>query len=273
MSRCRAWCFTLNNWQPKEAEVLFESKVFRYIIVGKEGKSEDKTAHLQGYCELFAPQRLSYMKKLNARAHWEPRRGTREEARDYCKKEGDWIEEGDFASGGSGTRNDLKRIREACEANSRLRKVAMVCPDICKYVRFYEKIRSEIDQDECPRWRDVKVSVFVGKTGTGKTRKALDHEDYFVLDVTNNSTVWFNGYNRNKRLVIDDFYGWIKFGALLRILDGHPLRLEIKGGFTYAYWTEVIITSNKEWNEWYKELNEEQLNALERRITIIDRFE
>jgi len=47
---------------------------------------------LQGYVHLSTQKTLSAMKKFIPRAHLEPRRGTIDEAVDYCKKDGDFEE-------------------------------------------------------------------------------------------------------------------------------------------------------------------------------------
>jgi hypothetical protein len=111
--------------------------------------------------------------------------------------------------------------------------------------------------------------VYHGPPGTGKTRKALEeNKEYYLLD-NSGGPVWFDGYEGEETLVIDDFYGWIKYNFILRLLDGHPCRLPIKGGFTYAGWTTVIITSNVHPDSWYKC----DTQAMHRRITSIDYIE
>eukprot|EP00983_Pelagomonas_calceolata_P068625 1150006-Pelagomonas_calceolata.AAC.1 len=69
------------------------------------------TEHLQGYAELSQPVRLSTVRWWLPSAHWEPRAGSRDSARDYCRKEdsrsaGPW-EHGAFEQGGQGSRSDL----------------------------------------------------------------------------------------------------------------------------------------------------------------------
>ena len=48
----------------------------------------------------------------------------------------------------------------------------------------------------------------------------------------------------------------------MRLLDGYKLQLPIKGGFTYARWRRVIITSNDHPDDWYKkyDLSHPQFN-------------
>jgi len=51
---------------------------------------------------------------------------------------------------------------------------------------------------------------------------------------------------------MDDFYGWIEPATLYRILDMYPMQLPIKGGFVWAMWNYVFITSNVRPEEFYR---------------------
>jgi len=91
-------------------------------------------------------------------------------------------------------------------------------------------------------------------------------ENIFKID--GDDTLWWDGYQGQKILLIDDFYGTIKYGKLLNILDIYPLRLPTKGGHTYANWEKIYITSNDKPDKWYQK---GLTPALERRLnTIID---
>lgn len=207
--------------------------------------------------------------------HLETRRGTRSEAREYCRKEGKYEEIGEFEKGGQGKRSDLDSVIEKIEDGESAYDIVMQNPASLRYLGNIQKLIGMKRGREALEDREVHVEVYYGASGTGKTRKAWEENKEtgaYILDTTNNSTVWFDGYEGQKTLIIDDFYGWIKFGALLRYLDRYPVRLEIKGAFTYASWTKVIITSNKHWSEWYKELNADQEQALRRRIHKVVHF-
>lgn len=69
------------------------------------------TPHWQGYIELNKAVRLTSMRDWLPGAHFEQRRGTREEARSYCMKEegrqAGPFERGDWQAGGQGRRSDL----------------------------------------------------------------------------------------------------------------------------------------------------------------------
>lgn len=108
--RVRCWCFT---WFPPVPEgphaqvvslqdglnhlaTLSEDPDFRYIIAGEEVCPETGRAHLQGYVEFHRAFSLTSVKDAFGwpTAHFEPRRGTQEQAIDYCKKEGNFHEWG-----------------------------------------------------------------------------------------------------------------------------------------------------------------------------------
>lgn len=118
--------------------------------------------------------------------------------------------------------------------------------------------------------RDPSVSpiieIYWGDSGTGKTRKAIDeNEDSYLLTKPNgNNTVWFDGYEGQKCVILDEFYGWVQYDLLLRLLDRYPLKVQTKGGFVEMCATKFVITSNKQWQDWYPNVDDK--SALDRRI-------
>lgn len=110
------------------------------------------------------------------------------------------------------------------------------------------------------------IEVYWGASGTGKTRKAIDENPgaYILTKPNGNSCVWFDGYEGQSCLILDEFYGWVQYDLLLRLLDRYPLKVQTKGGFVEMSATKFIITSNKPWKEWYPNIQEQ--SALERRF-------
>ena len=89
------WCFTLNNYTDSEYQdiLTFLNNGSNKYIIGKE-KGEKGTPHLQGYIELEKKMRLSEVKTLCKRIHFEKTKGTQEDNIKYCSKEGDYIIKG-----------------------------------------------------------------------------------------------------------------------------------------------------------------------------------
>ena len=127
-------CFTYNNptHSPTEFQALLEAaERVRYAIFQLE-TGENGTPHYQGYVEYTSTQRYAYFHNNIQRCHLEKRRGSREQARDYCRKEesrveGPW-EVGQWRAGGRGSRTDVAGIIESCKTGS-LKRVAEEHPE------------------------------------------------------------------------------------------------------------------------------------------------
>lgn len=76
------------------------------------------------------------------------------------------------------------------------------------------------------------MRVHWGVSGSGKTRAVYDEfgrDDMYVKDPTN---IWWCGYEGQRCILIDEFYGTMQFSYLQRLLDRYPMTMEIKGGHT-----------------------------------------
>lgn len=168
MAQARAWCLTLNN-PPFPTDELPAHPRERYVCWQRE-RGANGTVHIQGYIELDRPCRLGAMRAWLPAAHFEPRNGTREQARAYCRKddtrdEGDDAgpyERGDFSRGGSGARNDLA---DACATLRQhgLKRVAEDHPTaFVKFSRGLKELESALeeqpsDSDFVPRPWQARV--------------------------------------------------------------------------------------------------------------------
>lgn len=110
-ARHRNYCFTINN--PTDAQranllALRENDVASYFVSGNE-TGDNGTSHLQGYIEFARQYRFRQVRAFLPGAHIEPRRGSQEQAITYCKKDGDYIEDG--LPRAQGARHDLEAIK------------------------------------------------------------------------------------------------------------------------------------------------------------------
>lgn len=276
--RYRAWTFTLNNYNEDDKPELWNSGKHRYLIYGHE-KGDNGTPHIQGYIVLNERTTLRVMKtKYNTRCHWEERKGTHPEARDYIKKIGKYSDKlhtivaGPWEYGaepeGQGKRTDLDAARDMInEGKSELEVADAMFSTWCRNYKALERYRKLTTPGRS--WH-TEVLVLVGPTGTGKSRRAFDEfgASAFWLSAPRDRSggVWWDGYDGHEHVVIDEFYGWMRIDALLRLLDRYPLIVENKGGGTTMLAKKVIITTNRKPRDWYK--NCEQLwPALVRRLT------
>lgn len=224
----RDWCWTSFD---TDSEINFDKDNVRYICYGREKCATTGKQHLQGFAIFNRTCRIPKCKQWlgSDRLHVEPRRGSREQARDYCRKDGDFWEWGRYES--MTTTELFKQPINYLKENY---------PEFyCRYHRGLEKLH--VDTGE--KWRDVHVTWLWGKSGTGKTRRVMEMDDVYKLDGT---MKWWDGYQGESILLLDDVDDSDFFNRrfMLNILDGYRLRLEIKGSFTFAKWTAVFITSN-----------------------------
>lgn len=87
---CKDWCFTLNNPRSKHGNresdwQLIKSWHFNYLVMQLE-VGDEGTPHIQGFVQFPVQSRLTKLKKLHKKIHWEPRRGSAVQASHYCKK-------------------------------------------------------------------------------------------------------------------------------------------------------------------------------------------
>lgn len=93
------WVFTLNNYTTGDEGGLWLPS-YDYAVLGKE-VGDSGTPHIQGYVVFKKKYRLSQLKKHSpqaGRCHWEPQSvySTPEQAADYCKKDGAYVEFGEL---------------------------------------------------------------------------------------------------------------------------------------------------------------------------------
>ena len=100
MSRGTQFCFTLNNHNAQQIQVLkdlFEdNRDIHYAVFGLEVAPTTGTEHLQGYVCFTTRKRIGAVRSLLPRCHIEVTRGTPQQAADYCKKDGSFFEFGAF---------------------------------------------------------------------------------------------------------------------------------------------------------------------------------
>lgn len=160
----RRWVFTLNNYADPDIlhlRALGESPIAKYLIFGKE-VGENGTPHLQGFV-IFNASRTLLDTKLQLggnRFHCEIARGTSEQARDYCKKDGEFEEFGTFPET-KGKRTDWDRYVEYVKDLGRVpnkRELASTFPSL--FARYehacYEIAKANLEQykftDSGPRF-------------------------------------------------------------------------------------------------------------------------
>lgn len=226
------------------------------------------------------------MKRLNAKCHWEIRRGTHKQAVDYCTKD-DTRVAGPFFTGtpvlDQGESHKLKKYKVLEEIHEMIHKGAMdhelletVGPAVSSYGKEILFMRNSFNRKLSDR-KDVGVEVIVlyGDAGSGKSYAAYHTIcggfSVHRINVAGRAKqkLWFDGYTDQRTIMLDDFdHDSLYYRELLMLLDHYPYQAEVKGGFVWAVWTRVIITSNYHPVQWYTCDNSKvnNLEPLKRRI-------
>lgn len=270
-SNNRHYVFTINNYTDDDLNAIGDidpkTEGVSYLIAGLE-VGEGGTPHIQGYVELTKGRRMKSMcHLLGGRAWLAQRRGTREQARDYCKKEGNFEEIGTWKTVGQGRRTDLEGLIEACQKKTPVKEIMLNMPlTVAKYPKFFDKFYSLCERDLSREKRTIETTVIWGEKGCGKTNYINSREPSLFWIDPDNVNFPFDGYDGEEAIVFDDFYGGIKQHTMLRILDEYQYRVNVKGGHRYAMWKRVYITSNKAPEYWY---SNGLMPALEDRLNTI----
>lgn len=266
----RAWKFTINN--PEKEEDLHDVlKDCRYAIWQLEKGAECGTLHYEGYVLFKNPVRFAAVKKLLPRAHLEPRKGTHEQAKKYCSKEETRVE-GPWEIGEEpqqGRRTDLEGLKQMVNEGATMEQIAD--EHFGSFLRYEKGIMSYKKLKTPDRNSKTLVTVIWGETNVGKTQCILEKypNAYWLTRPRDKDNVWFDGYDGHEEVVIDEFYGWIPFDLLLRIMDASPLQVPIKGGFQKFVAKRILITSNHSPTVWYKNIVGTHILAFERRLDMV----
>lgn len=270
----RFLCVTWNNPPPEfitDCELVSEyirggdkKGVVSYAIWQLE-RAASGTVHFQMYFEFKSPQRVGFLKKLlkTQALHAESRDGSREQARDYCRKEETRLagpfEFGVWNNVAQGRRTDLNTAVDLVkEGKSLLEVYDVVGASAFRNAKYLNLARVAFAAN-VPRVKPVVV-VHWGDSGTGKTHDAvgdLEPSQYHIKSPGK----WWDGYECQDVVIIDDIQPDTSLSCrenheyLLRVLDKWKMNVEIKGGSVPLTATRIFITSNSHPNDWFPSIH------------------
>ncbi len=273
VGRHRNVCFTSNNpsliekvfWRDLATRNIMPHNIRYFILqeeIGEAGESNTGTVHLQGYIEFTRSKSLTQLKHdFGDSIHWESRRGTQLEARNYCRKQRTRVLGGMSLESGTAARSRFSGdMIEALEQGAKPSEIAENFPKefikkCCGIERWYNKVTAKV-----PRKWQMEVVICFGPTGVGKSWWACEENaDVYHVPWPMGGRWWWPEYEGEECVVMDEFRHQIKMDLMLKILDRHPMKIEWKGGNTEFRSKTIIITTNIDPMQWYPNVQDRSM--------------
>jgi len=235
----RNWFLTINNYTENEL-LLLNNYPCKYIIWQTEIGEKCGTPHLHA-CIVY-PNAVVWPKRDFPRARIEPVISLPDCIK-YCSKKETRVE-GPFERGErpkQGKRNDLKKLAEEVVKGRSINHIAKEEPDMfVKYGRGLKLLREETQKN-----RNSENPPFVvwlwGNAGVGKSRipnTIFSETSIYIKD----GTSWWDNYDHEKCILIDDFDGKWPYRDFLRLLDRYKYQGQFKGGYVKINSPFIFIT-------------------------------
>ncbi len=267
--------FTLNN--PTEDETADfqrllrdghyrDSKHVRFIVLQTERVS---TLHYQGYIEFTSRRGFLWIKRnVNNRMNFERRRGTQAQAIAYSTKIESRVE---GLSGEGGIRSNarasekLKDVTDLIRGGSDMMEIDQQFPTLM--LLHKDKIQDYYLKQQGIRDWAMHIDIFVGKTGSGKSRTAKDENpDAYNVPWPSGNRWWWPDYQGEATVIMDEFRHQIKYDVMLKMMDRYAWCLESKGRNFQFVSNKIVITTNLDPKNWYPGVKKEIKAPLARRI-------
>lgn len=223
------FCFTVIPYTEDDYTLVL-SWDCAYLIVGREVCPTTQLPHLQCFIAFKNAKTFSAFKKMHPKMHFSPTKGTPEQNRTYCSKDGNFFEKGELPMSQKEKGNsEVVAWQEALLAvqEGRLEDVR---PDIlCRNLKSVEYAAERIaglkrkveTLDEMP-----KCVWIWGPSRTGKSHHVdVTYPDRYIKDV--NTKRW-DGYQDQDVVELQDVdlqyaaYG----GDLKRLADKYPIQIQ-----------------------------------------------
>ena len=243
----------MNNYTDEIYEKIIAYD-WQYIVVGKE-VGESGTPHLQCYGYFHKKARYAKLAKL-WKAHFEPAKGSPQQASDYCKKDGDFYERGDLPciDGGQKEKDRWHKMNSMAK-EGRFEELEAEFPQ--EYARLYSTWH-RMFQDNMPQPEsraELRNYWIYGATGCGKSRGVREWfgEENCYPKALNK---WWDGYKNQRVVLIEEVSpkdkDWL--AEKLKVwADHYPFVAEHKGKSVQIRPPIIVVTSNYSLSECFPE--------------------
>lgn len=162
-----------------------------------------------------------------------------------------------------GKRSDLDNLVNLAKAGASRRKL-WDC-NANAMIRYHKGVM-EMRDEYMTIPETVEVELHYGPAGVGKSHHVME---LYKSNVFYCPYGWFDGYDGESVLCLDDYSGSVlKLAVLQNLLDRHVkvTRYGSKGSHVRAAWKTIVITSNLKIEDWYDYKSQQRMNSIMRRI-------
>lgn len=258
------------EWDEKDID---QEHVRLFVMQDETCETTDRR-HWQGFIVFTKCVRMSQAKTImgTETVHLKPADGTDKENYDYCTKEGKGgrTQGGRVVVGGPWDKilNGPKK-KVFAEATEILQKRGVRAlydenPEFClrhgKQIKtFTENFVFAYADDADTKDRKVLGLYIWGSPGVGKSYTVMNsfkRSEIYRLGIVRGGTNWFDNYQGQKVLFIDDLDKHAIDETQLQIwYDGYPTQVQTKGGHVWANWEVIVICSNWSFAECFVDLH------------------
>lgn len=219
--------------------------------------SAEGLPHVHMVLEDEKAMRFSMIKRTFAMgAHFEPTKGSKEDAENYINKKGKWQEKNEqiiakdgFGSikGHQGKSRDLDVIEELLHQGKTPNEIMAINLRYRLYEKEIKAAYFALRKASTPFMRPVNVVWHVGESGSGKSYSCFkliqnigEDNVYFISQYSNG---FMDNYAGERVLFMDEFRGSIRYSELLAMLDQYRTQIHARYADVFSLWEEVHITS------------------------------
>lgn len=289
--QCRSYCFTWHDY-PEDCVERLRSLNYSYCVYGKEICPSTGRPHLQGYLEFPHSKRMTTCYKYCPGIKRIEANGSAKANYTYCTKDNkdifvDGVQDPTIIKPGrkpiiqegepnaQGKRNDILEALKDIEKGKDEYTMFMDHPGpMCRYPKSMDRFKSLVDKKNrrAEGRRNLNVIVHYGVSRRGKSETARGSDpNYF--EIGNSVTgYWWDGYDGEETVILDEFRADMPLSQLLRMLDGGICNVPIKCGMKMLNAKTIYLTSNTSPFDWYKGTDAKSRLALVNRYTSVKEF-
>jgi hypothetical protein len=266
------FAFTWNNYQEVDWESILKDAGpvlgISYIVYGFEIAPTTGTKHLQGYIQTEKRVYLTKINKCLPKVHITICNGSSQDNINYCKKLDNFFEAGTPRV----ESRRVKKCKDDWEALVNLAengKLEDIRTDNPREFLVYYRTFKQIAMDKMKPEPVERYCYWIhGKPGTGKSRAVHQH---YPDAYWKNANKWWDGYQGQETVVLDDLGGAFLYEHLKRWADRYPVIGEVKGSSIGLSYKRFIVTSNFDVDDPATTENTllETIRAVQRRFVVL----